>query len=77
MEEYPYSTLKEAIFPIHSSISMSFGGSEGELHWLNEHFDKEDEELIKLGLRKYQFDVSQRNLKAFNRLSLPNKLPPE
>jgi putative transposase len=77
VEEYPYSTLKEAIFPIHSSISMSFGGSEGELIWLNEHFDKEDEELIKLGLRKYQFDVSQRNLKAFNRLSLPKKPPVE
>lgn len=77
VEEYPYTTLKEGFIPLHTFIPMSFGGAEGELHWLNERYDKDDQELIKLGLRKYQFDVSQRKLKAFNRLSLPSKSLPE
>lgn len=72
VEEYTFSTLKTTVpFPIHSSISMSFGGQEGEILWLNEKFDQEDLELIKLGLRKGQFDVNRRRLKAFSRLSLP------
>ncbi len=73
VEEYPFSTLKQVPIPLHSFIPLSFGGSEGELHWLNEHYEKEDEQLIKLGLKKHQFDVSQRRLKAFNKLSLPKK----
>lgn len=73
VEEYPYSTLKPGPLPIHSFISMSFGGAEGELLWLNEKYETEDQELIKLGLRKSQFDVSQRKLKAFNKLSLPKR----
>lgn len=76
VEDYPYSTLKELSLPLHSFIPMSFGGSEGELIWLNEHYEKEDEALIKLGLRKHQFDVSQRKLKAFNKLTLPKKFSP-
>lgn len=71
VEDYPYSSLKSVPFPLHSFIPMSFGGAEGELLWLNEYFNKEDEGLIKLGLRKSQFDVAQRKLKAFNKLSLP------
>lgn len=71
VEDYPYSTIKEVPFPIHSSIPLSFGGKEGELHWLNERYNRKDEELIKLGLRKHQFDVNQRKLRAFNRLSGP------
>lgn len=73
VEEYPYSTLKPNPLPMHTFIPLSFGGVEGELHWLNERYDKEDLELIKLGLRKSQFDVSQRKLKAFNKLSLPKR----
>lgn len=73
VEEYSFSTLKPVPIPLHSFIPLSFGGSEGELHWLNEHYEKEDEQLIKLGLKKHQFDVSQRRLKAFNKLSLPKK----
>ena len=52
---------------------MSFGGAEGELCWLNENYSKEDEDLIRLGLRKHQFDISQRRVKAFNKLSVPKK----
>jgi REP element-mobilizing transposase RayT len=73
VEEYPYSTLKETSLPLHSFIPMTFGGSEGELLWLNELYDSEDEKLIKLGLRKFQFDVSKRKLQSFNKLSLPTK----
>lgn len=72
VEEYPFSTLREVPFPLHTFVPMSFGGHEGELHWLNEHYDQEDQELIKLGLRKHQFDVSQRKIKAFNKLSVPS-----
>jgi REP element-mobilizing transposase RayT len=77
VEDYPYTTLKNTTIPMHTFIPLSFGGAEGELLWLNEKYDQEDETLIKLGLRKYQFDVSQRKLKAFNKLSLPNKSLPE
>lgn len=71
VEEYPYSTLRTTRLPIHTFVPLSFGGSEGELHWLNERYDPEDLELIKLGLRKSLFFVSQRKIKAFNKLSLP------
>lgn len=72
VEDYQFSTLKTTVpFPLHSSIPMSFGGHEGEIHWLNEKLEQEDETLIKLGLRRYQFDVSQKKLKAFSKLSLP------
>lgn len=71
VEEYPFSTLKSPMLPLHSFIPMSFGGAEGEIIWLNELFKKEDQELIKTGLKKQQFDVSKRRLNAFSRLSLP------
>ena len=71
VEDYPFSTLKDVPIPLHSFIPMSFGGHEGEILWLNERYKKEDEEIIKLGLRKQQFDVSKRNLSSFNKLSLP------
>jgi putative transposase len=72
VEDYPYSTLNDVPLTLHSLIPMSFGGKEGELIWLNEKYEKEDEVLIKLGLRKHQFDVTQRKVKAFNKLSVPN-----
>lgn len=71
VEEYPFTTLKTQEIPVHSFISMSFGGEEGEILWLNEVFKKEDEELIKVGLKKHQFDVSKRKLNAFNKLTAP------
>ena len=73
VEAYPYSTLQQTKLPLHSFIPMSFGGAEGELLWLNELYDSEKEKLIKLGLRKSQFDVSKRKLQSFNKLSLPSK----
>lgn len=72
VENYSFSTLRTPVpFPLHSFVPMAFGGEEGELIWLNERFDKEDQELIKLGLRKSQFDINRRKLKAFLRLSPP------
>jgi putative transposase len=71
VEEYPFSTLKECQLPLHSIVPMSFGGSKGEIEWLNEMYEEEDRKLIKLGLRKSQFDITQRKLKAFNKLSVP------
>lgn len=72
VQDYPFSTLnKEIPFPLHTSVPMSFGGSEGELIWLNEKYDEEDLNLIKLGLKKSQFHVDKRKLKGLNKLSLP------
>lgn len=72
VQEYPYSTLNESFIPLHSFIPMSFGGNEGELLWLNQNYGQEEVRLIKLGLRKYQFDVSQRKISAFSKLTAPN-----
>lgn len=72
VEHYPYSTLNCDFIPIHSFIPMSFGGKEGELLWLNEMYESEDAETIKTGLKKSQFDISQRKLHAFNKLTLPS-----
>lgn len=71
VEDYPYSSLHEVPFPICTHVPMTFGGEKGEHLWLNEKYDEEDQKLIRLGLRKFQFDINQRKIKAFNRLSLP------
>lgn len=74
VEDYPYSTLRqEPPFPLHSWVPMAFAGKEGESLWLNEKYSDEDRKLIKLGLRKNQFDVNKRKLKAFQRLTLPKE----
>lgn len=73
VEDYPFSTLKLGIpFPLHTSIPLSFAGHEGELAWLNEAYEKEDQELIRSGLRRVQFDLNKKKLKAFNKLSWPS-----
>lgn len=73
VEEYQFSTLRKDLpFPLHSNVPMSFGGEEGELLWLNEKYEDEDLELIKMGLKKCQFNFDKRRLKAFNRLSVPS-----
>lgn len=77
VEDYPYSSLKEVPFPLQTFVPLSFAGEEGELVWLNERYDSEDEVLIKLGLRRSQFEITQRKLKAFNRLSVPSKKNPD
>lgn len=74
VENYPYSTLSgEVPFPLHSFVPMSFGGKEGEIIWLNEQYKNEEQHLIKLGLRKSQFDVNRRKVKIFNKLTFPPK----
>jgi putative transposase len=73
VQDYPWTTLgKQLSFPIHSTVPMTFCGEEGELIWLNEKYEEEDLNLIKLGLRKHQFDLGQRKFKAFNKLSVPS-----
>jgi len=72
VEEYPYSTLqKELPFPIHSHMTMSFGGQSGELYWLNQIYQEEELKLIRLGLRRFEFDVRKRESKNFDKLSKP------
>ena len=72
VEDYPWSTLRHDLpFPLHSNIPMTFCGEEGERLWLNERYEAEDLELIKLGLKKQQFDLDKRRFKAFNKLSVP------
>jgi putative transposase len=73
VEDYPYSSLHDFPIPLHSWIPFTFGGEEGELAWLNERYDKEDEDLIRLGLKHCQFDVNKRQIKAFNKLSIPKE----
>jgi putative transposase len=73
VESYPFSTLHPCPIPLHSFIPMSFGGQEGELLWLNEVLKTDDQEVIKLGLKKQHFEVSKRNLKLFNKLTPPSK----
>ncbi len=70
VEDYKFSTLyQDPKFPIHSRMTMKFGGREGELHWLNQKLDQADQEEIKKGLRKYQFSISKRKEKNIHRLS--------
>lgn len=72
VQDYPWTTLRKDLpFPLHSNIPMTFCGEEGELIWLNEKYEEEDLALIKLGLRKHQFDLDKRRFKAFNKLSVP------
>jgi putative transposase len=70
VEDYPFTTLQPVPFPLHSPLALSFGGLEGELHWLNQRLTEEDDGLIRLGLRKFEFDVSMRNLRSFAKLSM-------
>ena len=71
VEQYPYSTLKQVPFLIHSFIPMAFGGQEGEILWLNEKYKDEEQDLIKRGLRKGEFDINMKSMRNFLRLSLP------
>ena len=74
VEDWPFSSLQEVPFPLHTHVPFSFGGEEGERLWLNERYTAEDQRLIRLGLRKFQFDVNQRSLKEFGRLTRPGEL---
>ena len=68
VQDYPWTTLRKDLpFPLHSNIPMTFCGEEGELIWLNEKYQKEDLELIQLGLSKDQFELDSRKFKAFSR----------
>lgn len=72
VEDYPFSTLqKDLPFPIHSHVSMSFGGIEGERIWLNQIYREDEIRLIRLGLRRFEFDIRKRALKEFDKLSKP------
>lgn len=41
--------------------------------WLEEQLSESEKEIIRLGLRKFHFDVSQKNRRAFLRLSMPSQ----
>ncbi len=65
VEDWRFSSLKPVPFANHSHVLMSFGGSEGELLWLNKIYNEEERKLIKLGLRKFEFSFSQRSRNVF------------
>jgi putative transposase len=46
VQDYPYSTLKTVPLPLHSFIPLSFGGVEGEILWLNEHYENADPKMM-------------------------------
>jgi putative transposase len=75
VEDYKFSTLHPNFLPlslpIHACLPMAFGGNEGHLRWLNEIYEKQHVELIKLGLRRHQFDINKRKIKIFNKLTKP------
>lgn len=73
VEFYPYSSLHQVPFPIHSFIPLAFGGQEGELLWLNQKYRDEEGEIIQKGLRKGEFDINMKKIKTFLRLSLPER----
>lgn len=66
VEDYPFTSLLNSELVLHPP-------SEAEIQWLNEVVKKEDGELIKMGLKKQQFDVNKRKLPAFNKLSVPER----
>jgi putative transposase len=71
VEDWPYSTIKgQAPFPLHSNTAMFFGGEEGERIWLNEIFNKEEQNLIKKGLRHGHFDLNHRKSELLSRRGL-------
>lgn len=61
VEDYKFSTLIDSELPVQKLTGNSFKNEEYKLAWLNEKYNEEDREVIRLGLRKKQFDVSQRN----------------
>ncbi len=68
-ENYPYSTLTQKTpFPLHSFLPFAFGGSKGELIWINDIFKDEQTSAIRAGLKKGNFELSERS--NFNLLSL-------
>ncbi len=72
VEEYPYSTLHTRVsFPLYNRLALEMGGEVAELLWLNERIESDGEKLIRYGLRRAQFDVNKKKLKAFEKLKWP------
>ena len=61
VQSYPYSTLQTKVpFPLHSFLSIAFGGKEGEFFWLNDVFKEDLSDAIRKGLRKGNFKLNQK-----------------
>jgi len=74
VEDYRFSTIHlDPPFPLHSFISLSFGGREGELRWLNERLNENAQDQIKRGLRRSMFDLNKRKVKSILNLSIPQE----
>lgn len=71
VEDYQYSTLLNSVLPVQKLGEPSFAKEENKLAWLNEKYNEEDQGLIRLGLRKHQFDVSIRKQDLLKKLELP------
>lgn len=67
VQDYPFSTIIAFVnFPLHSSVPLGFGGPEGELMWLNEMFNSEDEGLIREGMKLEEFSLNKKRVNGFN-----------
>lgn len=71
VQDYPYSTLNDVPFPICTFLPLGFAGNEGHFRWLNELYDAEDLKLIRLGLKKPQFDINKKKIQRFYTLTKP------
>lgn len=72
VEQYEFSTLRARVpFALHDNLGLCLGGEAALIEWLNHRLTIEDQDLIKLGLRKTQFDVSKKKMKLFERLERP------
>lgn len=71
VESYPYSTIHDVPFLLHSFLPVAFGGMEGELLWLNQKYQDDENDIIQKGLRKGEFDINMKKIKTFAKLTLP------
>lgn len=70
---YQYSTLvRKAPFPLHSFLPFAFGGTKGELIWLNDRIHIEDQEAIQAGLKKGSFKVNRGRMGSILKIKIPN-----
>lgn len=73
-ENYPYSSLvRKTPFPLHSFLPFAFGGSKGELMWINDIFKEDQSSAIKAGLRKGQYEISGKGFESLLRINPAGK----
>jgi putative transposase len=75
VEDYHFSTLVHRVpFPLHGRLALELASQKAELDWLNERGSVEQEELIRRGLRHYEFGINRKKLRLFESLKEPQKM---